>query len=372
MTDFVSIKQVESSKDLNKFIDLPWQIYKNNPYWVPPLKKVVKHFLDFKHHPFWKHADGILFIAEKNGKVVGRISAQIDFNYNNLWNQKVGSFGFFESVDDVEVAFALFNAAESWLKNKKMSVMRGPMSPSSNSEFGFLANGFDYPPTFMMPYNPSYYIILSEKFGFKKVKELFAYEIENSLETPKGALRVAERIKNNSQISIRKITKKTLSYDIKIIKNLYNNCWKNNWGFTPITDDEADEIADAVKLFGHEETSLLAYYNNEPVGMYIALPDINQIIKSLNGKIGVKAILKFLFGRKNITRSRTFIIGLDDRFRNNGLVALMYCEADKFLRKNYKKFEFGWVLDDNTPAKQMMDFVGGKIQKKYSVFEKNI
>jgi len=372
MAEKVSIKQVRTSQDLREFIELPWRIYEGNQNWVPPLKKVVRNLLDFKKHPFWKHAKGILFIAEKNGKVVGRISAQIDFNYNKYWKQNVGSFGFFESIDDEEAALALFNAAENWGKQQGMTILRGPMSPSSNAEFGFLAEGFDKQPSFMTSYNPSYYISLTEKSGLKKIKELLVYRIPISLETPSGAFRVANRLKNNPRISIRKITKKTLNSDIKIIQNLYNDCWKDNWGFTPVTDEEAAEIAESVKLFGHEETSLLAYYDNKPVGMYIALPDMNQIIKQLDGKFGVKGLLRFMFQRKKVSRSRTFLIGINKRLRNTGLVALMYCEADLFLRKRYKEFEFGWVLDENIPAKLMMDFVGGTVQKRYQVMEKVI
>jgi len=370
MADKVSIKQVRTSQDLRDFINFPWEIYKNSPNWSPPLKKVVKQLLDFENHPFWKHAEGILFLAEKDGKVAGRISAQIDFNYNNHWKQKVGSFGFFESINDEGVASALFNAAENWIKKRRMNILRGPMSPSPNAEFGFLYEGFDKEPSFMTPYNPPYYISLAERHGLKKAKELLVYGIPHSLETPVGALRVASRLKKNPRISIRKITKKTLKSDIKIIKNLFNECWKDNWGFTPVTDEESAEIANAVKNFGHEETSLLAYYDNKPAGMYIALPDINQLIKKLNGKFGIKGMLSFIFQRGKITRSRTFIIGIKERLRNSGLVALMYCEADKFLRKRYKEYEFGWVLEDNVPAKLMMDFVGGVIQKRYYVMEK--
>lgn len=372
MTERIVIKEVKSKKQLNKFIDFPYSIYRNYPAWVPPLKYLVRQILNFEKHPFWQHAKGKLFLAEKNGEILGRISAQINYLYNSVHKTDTGFFGFFECVNDSTVANALFSKAESWLKENGATIIQGPASPSINDKTGFLANGFDRSPSFMMPYNPEYYLTLSKNYGFKKAKTLFAYEITASTPTPKEAYKVAARLKKRRGIHIRRITKKSLHSDIHVIKNLFNKCWEKNWGFTPITQNEAEDIAAAVKLFGSEETSLLAFYKDKPVGIYIAMPDINQIVKKMNGKLNVFSVLLFLFRKFFINRSRTFLIGIDEKFRNTGLVSLLYCEADKYLRKRYKNFELGWVLDDNTPAIKMMNFLNGKICAEYHIMQKDI
>ena len=368
----VKIRPVATTNDFRAFIDLPWKIYTGDACWVPPLKYLVRRQLDFKRHPFWQHADGVLFLATRNGECIGRISAQIDHTYNAHWDEHVGTFGFFECTYDTDAATSLLSTAVDWLKKSGMKTIRGPMSPSSNGEYGLLIEGFTSPPVFMMPYNKQYYPALIEQAGFTKAKELWAYDKQTILPTPDGALRVAGRVKRMPEITLRRITRKTLSLDIEVIRYLYNTCWADNWGFTPISRAEACEFATAVKHFGHEEISILAYWRDRPVGIYIALPDMNQIIAPLNGKLGITGIIRLLMNRRNITRCRTLMIGVTKEFRKSGLVSCLYCEADKYLREHYTDLEFGWVLEDNRPAQVMMDFVGGKVYKRYGVYEREV
>jgi hypothetical protein len=368
----LEIRIVATAKELREFIDLPWKIYAGDLCWVPPLKYLVRRQLDFKRDPFWQHADGVLFLARRNGECIGRISAQIDHAYNTHWNEQVGSFGFFECVDDREVATRLLNTAADWLKRQGMQTVRGPMSPSSHGEYGLLIEGFTSPPVFMMPYNKPYYPALIEQAQFRKAKEVWAYDKHTKLPVPAGVARVAGRIARKPEIKIRRITRKTLSADIDVMMKLYNTCWADNWGFSPINKAEACEFAAAVKHFGREEISLLAYWGDTPVGIYIALPDINQIIAPLNGKLGITGILRLLMNRKNISRCRTVMIGITKEFRKSGLVSCLYGEADNYLREHYSHLEFGWVLDDNVAAQEMMDFVGGKVYKRYGVYEREV
>lgn len=368
----VEIIPVTTRKELRTFIDLPWRIYAGDPNWVPPLKYLVHRQLNFRRHPFWQHAEGVLFLAKRNDEITGRISAQIDHAYNAHWQETTGTFGFFECINDRETATELLNTAAAWLKERGMNVMRGPMSPSSNGEYGLLIEGFKSPPAFMMPYNPGYYPALFEQAGLRKVKEIWAYHKQAELPPPEEALKVAGRLRHNPDITVRRITRKTVTADIEIIRDLYNTCWAGNWGFAPINLDEAREFAEAVTYFGREEISLLAYWKDTAVGIYIALPDVNQIISPLNGRLGITGTARLLINRRNITRCRTLMIGITEEFRKSGLVSCLYCEADRYLREHYRELEFGWVLEDNIPAQEMMEFVGGRVYKRYGVYEREI
>jgi hypothetical protein len=368
----VEIIPVTTGKEFRAFIDLPWNIYAGDPNWVPPLKYLVRRQLDFKRHPFWKHADGVLFLAKRHDEITGRISVQVDHAYNAHWGEQVGSFGFFECSNDRETSAALLNTAAAWLKKRDMNVMRGPMSPSSNGIYGLLIEGFNSPPAFMMPYNPRYYPDLIEQAGFRKVKELWAYSKQADRPLPDSALNVSRRLMRNPDITIRRITRKTLTDDFEVIRELYNMCWSDNWGFTPVSREEAREFADAVKYFGREEIALLAYWKDKPVGLYIALPDMNQVIVNMNGRLGITGLARLFINRKSIQRCRTLMIGIVKEFRKSGLVSCLYCEADRYLRNHYRELEFGWVLEDNIPAREMMEFVGGKVYKRYALYGREV
>jgi hypothetical protein len=371
-SDSIVVRRVETACDMTAFVRLPHRIYAGSPHWIAPLEWLVRKQLDFKRHPFWQHAEGALFLAEHAGTVVGRISAQINHNYIAHWHEPVGSFGFFECVDDGGVADALIAAAATWLTARDVRVMRGPLSPSSNSEYGFLAAGFDDAPAFMMPYTQPYYLELMARCGLHVAKEVWAYRKPQTTATPAGALRSAARWRNNPRVSIRRLSRAIPDEDVRIIQQLHQECWGRNWGYEPVSLTEAYELAHGVARFGHPELALIAYYDGEPVGFYIALPDINQVLRHMHGRIGISGVAKYLWYRRKITRCRTLLIGLTERFRDTGLVALLYCEADAFLRRHYAELEFGWVLDDNRPAQMMMEYVGGSVYKRYRVFEKRV
>jgi hypothetical protein len=368
----IAIRPVTTAADLAAFIRLPHRIYAGNSYWIAPLESFVRQQLDFQRHPFWRHARGALFLAERDGDIIGRVSAQVNDNYVAHWGEKAGSFGFFECVNERDVAGALLRTAADWLTHHGMQVMRGPMSPSSNSEYGFLADGFDEQPAFMMPYTQPYYLDLMAQCGLNPVKDVWAYRKSHSTPTPAGALRSAARWRSNPRVHLRRMTRATLDEDVPIVHRLHQECWGENWGYEPVSLDEARELAHGVARFGHPELALIAYYEGAPVGFYIALPDINQVLRHMHGRLGVAGFLKYLWYRRRITRCRTLMIGLEKRFRDTGLVALLYCEADAYLRRHYQELEFGWVLDDNRPARMMMDYVGGEVYKRYRIYEATI
>ena len=255
----VEVVRVETPGDFNEFIDFPWKIYQGDPNWVPPLKRFVRRMLDRNQHPFWRHSDQVLFMARRGSETVGRIAGMIDNNFNKFHKTGMGSWGFFECRDDNEAALALFSAVEDWVYRKGMTFLRGPLNPSTNYEIGLLYEGYDSPPTFMMPYNPPYYHDLVQAAGLRKEKELQSYYVDRSWSPPDWMMQMGEKIKQRGDVRVRHASKKTLEADVRLIKNIYDSSWNRNWGYVPMTDEEAEEFREAyreqlARFRGHEET----------------------------------------------------------------------------------------------------------------------
>ncbi len=369
----VSIVEVRTPGQLEVFLDFPRRIYANDHNWVPPLKQEVKKLLDCEHHPFWQHARRTLFLAERNGEIVGRISAQVDDNYNNLWNEKLGSFGFFETVEDQEVAEVLLGAATGWVRNQGMNMMRGPMSPSSNDEWGFLVQGFDRPPVIMMPYNPPYYPRLVEAAGFCKAKDLLAFIKYATTPMPERLANLARKLRENPRITVRPVNMKDLKHEMTIIKDLYNESWQKNWGFSPMTDAEMDLMAEQLKVFAQPEMVLLAFYDGKPAGLSITLPDINQVLSHLGGRLGLVGSIRFLYYRRRVSGARALVFGFKAEYRRLGLPVLLFYETEQFMRKKgYHWCELSWNLEDNRLINDFDRELGARVYKRYRVFEKRL
>ena len=372
MSDSIIIKKVITHKDLKAFIRLPHFIYADNPYWVAPLNMLVRQELDFKKNPFWKHAKGELFLAEKNGKIVGRISAQIDFNLNKFHKSSIGYFGYFECVNDPKVSDLLFFTAEKWLLEKNIKIMRGPCSPSINGDCGFMTEGFNRQPVFGTPYNFPYYNDLAENYGFKKVKELWSYEKLNSSPIPGIVHLAAERFERDPRISIRNFDIKDLNKDTEIVKDLFNECWSENWGFTPVNFEEMKENIGVLRYFHKESAILLVFLNSEPIGLCINVPDLNELISGLKGKFGLKALYRYFFKRKKIKGCRCILLGFKKKYRGTGIAALLYSRAESILQKKYAQLEVSWELEDNKAINNFIQKIGAVLHKRYSILEKEI
>ena len=239
----VVVTPVQSKSDLKAFIGLPWQIYRGDTNWVPPLRGNLKNRLDLSRHPFLDSADAALFIARRDGRIVGSIAAINNHSHVSFHKEPVGFFGFFECIQDQEVAEALFSRAADWLRTHKLEIMRGPMSYSTNEECGLLIDGFNRPPVIMMPYNPRYYVDLIERFGFKKTKDLLAYEITDQVALPDQLNRTVKYIEKRKKIKTRRLNIKKFDQEIQRVKEIYNSAWEGNWGFVPMTDKEIDYMA---------------------------------------------------------------------------------------------------------------------------------
>lgn len=369
----LKISDVADKKDRQDFLRLPWKIYKGNQYWIPPLLKDVEETLDVNKNPFWKHAQRELFIARKDDQSVGRIAAIIDHNHNEFHEDRTGFFGFFECIEDQEVANALWDAAKKWLKERNMDSMRGPVNPSFNDEIAFLLEGFDMPPTIMMPYTHEYYLQLAEKNGLKKAKDLYALLAESENGIPERIEKLINRIKQRTKVNIRPFNLKDFRSDAKKLKEVYNAAWERNWGFVPMTNEEMDLTIMKLKQFADPELVLFAELDGEPVGVVATVPDINQVLKHLNGKLGLIGIMKFLYYKRKITGVRSLIAGIKKQYRETGIISVLFYESAKtVIRRGYKWCELGWNLEDNDLINKFDMAIGGRIYKKYRIYEMKI
>jgi hypothetical protein len=366
----IKVDRVESSRDLNEFVMLPWKIYKNDINWVPPLISDVKETLDKTKNPFWCHAERELFVARRGNEVVGRIAAIIDYNYCKYHNKNIGFFGFLEVMNDFEALSALMNEAKKFLKTKMMTEMYGPANPSLNDEAGFLIDGFDSSPMIKMTYNPKYYLDLVEQFGMKKVKDLYAYAIEVQREPPPKLVRVVEILKARKNIKVRPANPKNLKHDLGMIKDIYNNAWSKNWDFAPMTDEEIDLLAKKLKMLIIPDIIPLVEVDGEPAGMAVGLPDYNQVLKHLNGRLFPFGFIKFLRNKSKIDAMRLWALGVKDKFRNLGIDALLYYETFVGAKKmGYKIGEVSWILEDNLNIIRPIMLWDAKLYKKYRVYQ---
>ncbi|MEJ2717060.1 MAG: acyl-CoA N-acyltransferase [Deltaproteobacteria bacterium] len=314
----VEMVSVEGFRDIETFIELPWKIYQDDPNWVPPLKSVVRRMLD-EQHPFWEFSERILLLARRNSETVGRIAGIVDKNYNQFHNTGMGIWGFFECIDDHEISEALFAEVQKWVCQKGMTFLRGPLNPSTNYEVGLLTEGFEHRPTFMMPYNPPYYRDLVESAGFRKEKELVSYIVDRSWKPPEWMQRLADRLKSKGSISVRSANKKNLGEEVALIKHIYDESWNQNWGYVPMTDAEAEEMAGTLVKFADPELIFFIYVNQEPVAVGLVVPDICPLLKRLNGKVGLLGLLKILLYRKEVNGMRGLLFGIKEEYRQLGL-----------------------------------------------------
>lgn len=365
-----TVKKIDF-KHVNEFIKLSYKIYKNNYYWVPQLDSENKKLLSNKN-PYWKHAKKQLFLAydEKNN-IIGRIAGIIDYNYIKFQETEIGYFGFFECVDNVEVAKLLFNAVREWLAENNLNKMMGPMNPSTNDEVGFLCEGFDSCPKLLMPYTHKYYLDLVQKCGLTKIKELYAYNIPVALDDRIPRLNKALKIvqKRNPNITLKPFDKKNFKEELEDVIEVYNSAWEKNWGFVPWTREEFENIAKDLVYLADPNIIMLAYDKDKIVGMLIAVPDYNYVFKKMNGKIFPFGIFKFLYYRRKIQDLRLMIMGVKKEYRHKGIEAYMALEAlINSVKGGYKNCELSWILDDNIMTQRTAEMMGGTIYKKYAVY----
>ena len=368
----IRIKKVCTKGDLKQFITLPWKIYLGNPYWVPPLISEEKKLLSPGRNPFWDHAERELFIAFRGDQAMGRIAAIVDRDFISYHNEQTGYFGFFECLNDQKATRALFSAAEAWLKDRDLRKMIGPLNPSTNATCGLLLEGYDSSPKLMMPYTLPYYHPLLEGCGLTKARDLLAFHIPVPEKMNPRLEKIAAILKKRG-LNVRNIRMKEFHQELKLVREIYNSAWRENWGFVPITEAEIEHMAKELKPIVVPELVFFAEYKGKPVGFYLVLPDYNQVIKKMNGKMGPIQIITFLLGRRKITDIRLMMAGIEEEYRKKGLDGLLYLESARAARDlGYKDSEISWLLEDNLLVIRATEMMGGTLSKKYRIYQESI
>ena len=372
----IEIKKVETKKDLQNFINFPHDLYRGDKNYVPMLQMAAKEIFSKKKNPFFEHSEVQNYLAYKNGKIVGRISAVRNNNYNDYHNSNVGFFGFYDVIDDFEVSKALFEVVEKWQRDHKFDSIIGPSNFSTNDTAGLLIDGFDSPPIVEMAYNKPYYQTHLEKFGFKKDMDMFAYMIyakDVSDRSVKLAGLISQRLEKKG-IKIRSINMKDFKNEVSLIKEVYNKAWENNWGFIPATDKEFDFIAEGLKMIVNPEYVLMAENEGKLVGFALTIPNINEITISFkNGKLFPFNIFKLLMRKKKTKYVRIITLGIVEDFRKIGIEAVFYAKIIEAARKNNLiGGEASWILENNEMMVTAAEKLNGVKYKTYRMFAKKL
>jgi len=371
--DQIVVQPVKSKQDLREFIMLPWKIYRSDPNWVPPLISQQKATFDKRKHPFFEHSSADFFLARRGKEAVGSIVAILNNRHNEVHHEHVGFFGFFETVPDYAVAKALLDKVMDWAREKKLDYVRGPENYSQNEVCGLLVDGFDTPPVIMMAHNPPYYKDYLERYGFTKAMDLWAYCMDKGTPISERVIRVVDRIKARSPVTFRTINKKKLDEEIEKVKFVYNHAWEKNWGFVPLTDREIDYIAEELKPIIDPDIVFFAELDGKPIGFSLAVPDINQALIKLNGRLFPFGIFKLLYHSRKINRLRVIIMGVIPEYRGKGIDSVFYLETyRKGIAKGYHWGEFSWILENNDPMNTALRNIGAKIYKTYRIYQKKV
>jgi GNAT superfamily N-acetyltransferase len=369
----IAVDEVASKRDLADFMDFPYRLYRDDANWVPPLKRDVR-FTFGGRNPFWHHAERALFVARRDGRVVGRVAAIRDDDYIKFTGERCGHFGFFECRDDASAAAALWDAALAWLRVRELTKVVGPMNPSTNEECAFLVEGFERPPYLMMTYNPPYYDSLARGYGFRKTRDLFAFRLEISParldRLERAAARVQER---NPGLTVRYVNAGDFAAELRLIHKIYNRAWEANWGFVPPTPEEFESKAQRLKPLVIPELVPLAFVGGEPAGFIVTVPNYNEVLIKMGGTFGPMGLWKYLVGKNKIKSCRVMLFGICPEYRKRGVDAVLMASNHRAaLELGYREAEFSWVLEDNELTKRPAEMMGGRPYKRYRIYEKEI
>jgi hypothetical protein len=368
----IKISAVTNFNDFKEFYKVPWLIYKNNEFWIPPFWSEIKKFFRFDNF-FWKHAESKLFILQKNSDFIGRIAAIIDRNFVSS-NQKIGFFGFFECINDFSIASELFQVVQEWLSSRGMTHMYGPINARVDMGSGFLLKEFNSTPYLFDHYSPGYYTDFAKDYGMKKHRDLISYQIDLKKEIPKSVHKTAQYCESNG-IKIRPFNRFQFKKDMILWTDILINEFSNHWGYTnvPLEEIQTRFGINMLRWIVDPPLFLIAEKDNESIGFRWSLPDYNQIFKDLNGKLGIVGGLKVLSRKHRINRGRFIIMGIKKKYRNMGIGTYMnYHTLIEMKRRGYISAEYGWIDEDNIASLKAAEKIGGKIYKRYRVYEKKV
>jgi GNAT superfamily N-acetyltransferase len=375
----IEIRPVRSRRELKRFVKVPFGLHRDHPQWVAPLIYERLEFLNRERNPWFEHGEAEYLIAERDGEPVGRITAQID----RLWDQTQGGsdamFGFFETVDDPAVAAALIDAAGEWAAARGRTRLLGPMDFTTNDEVGILIEGHELRPMILENWHPPYYKALLEAHGLGKAMDLLMWELElGSLKEGESfdpAIHAAaQKALSDEGVTIRNIDKGNLEREMRLFTPVYNDAWSDNWGFVPPTDAEIAFHAKILKQVLDEDWAYIAEKDGEAIGAALTLPDINQVLAKMGGRLLPFGWLRFLLGRRKVDRLRVFALGVKHEYRHTGVAAGLYLKHLETAGRpgTIEGGEMGWILETNEPMNRAMEGMGGKVVKRYRIYEKAI
>ena len=373
----VGVRPVESRGDLRAFIDLPFGLHAGSAQWVPPLKVERRLFLNKRFNAYFKHADAQLFLARREGRVVGRVSAQIDHAFNRYQSNDWGQFGFLEAEEDQEVFEALLEAASAWLRERRRDRMVGPMDFSMNEESGVLIEGFEREPFIKQPWHPPYYQHMCERAGLTKAVDLWMWELhitDRSKMVP-ALVEMAERLEPDHGIRIRKMSRRRLGREVELFGETYNEAWKDNWGFVPYSEEDLKHYGQELQLVYDRNWFMVAERidTGESVGVAITVPDINQVLKKMGGRLLPFGWWHFMRRRRIMDRVRVGFLGVKPEYQHTGVAAGLYIEHFDMAKVTPQKWgEMGWILETNDAMNRGMEGMGGRVVKRYRIYEREL
>lgn len=376
----LTIEQVTTPRQLQTFIKVAWQVYQNDPHWVPWLYFERLEFFDKTKNPFFEHSEANYFIARRHGKPVGSIAAILNRRHNEFHNENTAHFGVFEVLNDQEAAHALLERACQWARDKGANKIVGPASLSTNDECGMLIDGFDGSPVLLMTYNPPYYVDLVESAGFTKAMDLYAWLVDLRYlkeHMPAKIAQANEAARQKNQFKLRPIQIKDWDAEIARIHRVYNSAWEKNWGFVPMTDREINHLADGLRQIVDPRIVFMAEHEGNPIAFGIALPNVNEILHRLRpGPSRLSSYVagaRMLWSRSQPRVMRAFVLGVVEEYRNSGVGTMLYLELmEAALRAGYAYSEGSWILETNTNMNRALELLTGKIYRRYRMYEKNL
>jgi len=372
----IDVSTVRSKKERDEFIKFPWRIYQNDPAWVAPLIIERKEFLNRDKHPFYRHGDAALFLARRNDEIVGRIMASDDPNYNSLHKTNLGCFGLFESIDDPDVAHALFDAASNWLRDRGRTDIMGPIDYSTNYVCGLLIDGFEHSPTLLTAHNPPYYPTLIESCGFQKEVDWYAWWFDPKNAPVSRLRRLVEARTRRTAVRIRSINVKNLVGESQRLAAVFNKAWENNWGFVPFTTAEAEHMATEMRPIVDPRMTLIAEIDNQPVAFVICVPDLNVALQKINGRLThfgfPVGLAKLLWYRHQIRKARFVALGVLEEFRRTGIAEMLVLRVmEEGARRGFTA-ELSMTLEDNVMVNRFIETMGAKRYKTYRIYRRSI
>jgi ribosomal protein S18 acetylase RimI-like enzyme len=356
--------------DLGGFIRLPWTIYRGNAHWVPPLIGEVRRQLDPRRNPFFEYGQvKLLAVGDRGGRLLGRVASVVNPEHARLHTERMGFFGLFECVDSPEVAKALFQGVAEHLRGHACTHVTGPVNFTTNSEAGLLVEGFDRRPMIMCTYAPPYYSGLLESCGFEKAIDLFSYAGERGHAFPAKFFRAVSRVSSNSAISLRAFDRSDPLPDVADIREVYNASFRDVWGFVPLSASEANAIGNDLLHFMDERLIWIAEHNRRPAGFILAVPDVNEILAGLNGRLFPVGALRLMWGRRRIRRVRVMTLAVLPEYRSLGLEALLIDRVrERVMSKPYAGAEFSVVNENNARMRRLLTRVGFRIVSRYRLY----